>query len=126
MRRAILGLLVALTVTGCASQIMKGYVGKPLQEAMVQYGPPQNAFDMGDGRRAFQWSMENSYTTPTFATNSGTAIPIGNSVYWTQNTQISGGQPITQKCVYTLYARWSESAHSWIVEGFAKPRYMCE
>lgn len=123
LARALAG---ALFLTGCASSVMNGFVGKPVQSAMVKYGPPVNAFDMGDGRRAFQWVMRSTYTTPVTATNSGTAIPMGSSVYWSQNTQISGGQPITNECAYTLYGRWSESANTWMIEGFEKPRLMCE
>lgn len=124
-KQTILG-LAALALAGCASSIMNDYVGQPLQSAMVDYGPPVNAFDMGDGRRAFQWSMTSSYTAPTTVSNSGTAMPMGNSVWWTQNTQISGGGTSSQTCLYTLYGRWDESADVWRVEGFEKPRFMCE
>lgn len=124
VRVAIIAL--ALAVGGCASTVMKGYVGQPLQAAMVDYGPPESAFDMGDGRRAFQWSMTSSGQAPTYVTNTGRAVPVGNSVWWTQNTQISGGGTVTSKCLYTLYARWDDGSSSWRVEGFEKPRFMCE
>lgn len=116
----------ALAVTGCASSIMGGYMGEPVQSAMVKYGPPQAAFDMGDGRRAFQWSMDQSYTTPTTVNNQGNANVYGNSVWWTEKTQISGGQTLNSTCNYTMYGRWSESANAWILESFEKPRLMCE
>ncbi len=125
MKRVFLGLAL-LALSACASSIMKGFVGQPLQQAMVKYGPPLNAFDMGDGRRAFQWEMTSTYVTPTRASTTGNAYGIGNSVYWTQNTQITGGVPITNKCAYTLYGRWSDMAKSWIIEGFEKPSLMCE
>ncbi len=115
---------ISLALAGCASNIMQGYVGKPIQAAMVDYGPPVNAFDMGDGRRAFQWSMTSTSTAPTFVSNSGSATPVGNSVWWTQNTQISGGGTTTRECLYTLYGRWSGSA--WVIEDFEKPRLLCE
>lgn len=116
----------AVLLSGCASSVMGGFVGQPVQQAMVKYGTPSNAFDMGDGRRAFQWVMQSTYVTPTVATNTGNAFGYGNSVSWTQNTTITGGQPITSKCAYTLYGRWSETAKSWIVEGFEKPPLLCE
>lgn len=125
MIRASLGLLL-LTLCACASSIMQGFVGQPLQQAMIKYGPPLNAFDMGDGRRAFQWVMNSTYVTPSYATTTGNAYGIGNSVYWTQNTQISGGQPINNRCAYTLFGRWSDSTNSWLIEGFEKPNLMCE
>lgn len=113
-----------LLLVGCASSIMDGFVGQPVQQAMVKYGPPANAFDMGDGRRAFQWSMTSTGQMPTYVSNSGTATPVGNSVWWTQNTQISGGGTTTRECLYTLYGRWNGSA--WVIEGFEKPRLLCE
>lgn len=124
MRKLII--IAALALTGCASSIMQGFVGQSVQEAMVRYGPPANVFDMGDGRRAFQWVMTQSYVMPTNVTNTGNAYGIGNSVYWTQNTQITGGQPITNQCAYTLFGRWNESAKQWVVEGFVKPKFSCE
>lgn len=117
---------LAVLSAGCASTIMKGYIGQPLQAAMVDYGPPANAFDMGDGRRAFQWSKRSTSTMPTYVTNSGAATPVGNAVWWTQNTQIMGGGTVTSECLYTLYTRWDDTAKSWRVEGFEKPRYACE
>lgn len=124
--KLILAAITSLALTGCASQIMNGFVGKPLQEVMVRYGPPANAFDMGDGRRAFQWVMTSTYVTPTTAYTTGTAYGHGNSVSWTQNTRIVGGQPISNQCAYTMFGRWSDSANSWMMEGYQKPNIMCE
>lgn len=124
--KALIALLAMLATAGCASQIMKGFVDQPIQTAIVKYGPPINAFDMGDGRRAFQWSMDRSYTAPVTATNYGTAAIYGTSAVWTQNTQISGGQTVSGRCIYTLYGRWSDSARAWMVSGFEKPPYACE
>lgn len=124
--KRILAIAAAVALTGCASQIMSGFVGQPLQQAMVKYGPPSNAFDMPDGRRAFQWAMSSTYVTPTYSTTTGNAYGYGNSVNWQTNTQITGGVPITSKCAYTLYGRWSDGANAWIVEGFEKPSFACE
>lgn len=115
---------LALALTGCASSIMKGFVGQPLQSVMIKYGAPANAFDMPDGTRAFQWIMSSTYVTPTYATNSGYATPMGNSVYWQQNTQIHGGQPITNTCAYTMFGRWNGTA--WVMTGYSKPNLMCQ
>lgn len=126
MKRALIGLVAAaLALGGCAASIMNSFVGDPLATVMVKYGPPTNAFDMGDGRRAFQWVMHRSFTMPTNSYTTGTAIPIGNTVMWQQNTRITGGQPINSSCAYTLYGRWSDSANTWMIEGYEKPRMMC-
>ncbi|WP_299327595.1 hypothetical protein [Parasphingopyxis sp.] len=105
---------------------MDGFVGDPIQQVMVRYGPPANAFDMPDGTRAFQWVMDRSYVTPTYQSNTGSATAIGNSVYWSQNTQISGGQPINHRCAYTMYGRWDDNLETWVMTGFERPPLACE
>ena len=121
-----LGAAFLLTLSGCAGSIMNGFVGQPLQQVMVKYGPPANAFDMGDGRRAFQWAISKTFVTPTNASTTGNAYGYGNSVTWTQNTQISGGVPITNSCMYTMYGRWNENTNTWIMAGYEKPKLMCQ
>lgn len=116
----------ALGLAGCASQIMQGYVGQPVQVAMVDYGPPVNAIDMGGGARAFQWLMTQSFRTPVQTTNNGVLYPVGNSLWWTQNTTVIGGQTVTNECLYTLLAQWSEERRVWVVTGFRKPPLRCE
>ena len=136
--RAALIIFCILLLAGCASQIMQGYVGKDMREVMLDYGAPANAFDMGDGRRAFQWVINSSYTTPTYATTTGTvnttgnAYAIGNNVYgnansWVNsNTVITGGQTINSRCVYTMFGVWSELKKGWDIVGFKQPRLDCE
>lgn len=113
---------LAFGVVGCASQIMQGYMGKPLQEVMLDYGPPSNAFDMPDGSRAFQWVMNYSTTTPTQVRTS--SIPVGN--VWYTNTQITGGQAISGECIYTMLARWDQAQNAWIFYEFRPPSMMCQ
>ena len=121
--RILAGLLaVALSVGACASSIMKSYMGEPLQEAMLDYGPPANAFDMPDGSRAFQWVITSAFTTPTTVTS--TTMPIGN--VWYTNTQITGGQAISGRCVYTLLARWEDLQNAWVFYDYRQPSLMCE
>lgn len=114
--------VLAMTLTACASQVMRGYVGKPLQEVMLDYGPPVNAMDMPDGTRAFQWAINSSYVTPTQVIS--TTAPVGN--VWFTNIQITGGQLISSSCVYTMFARWSEEQRAWVFTDFRRPNAMCE
>ena len=79
--RTVLVSSVVALLTGCASQIMQGYVGKDVREVMLDYGAPANAFDMGDGRRAFQWVIGSSYTTPVSAKTTGNVNAIGSTGY---------------------------------------------
>ena len=138
--------VVAFFLCGCASQIMKSYIGKDIREVVVDYGQPQNALDMGDGRRAFQWIMTKSRTTPVVVSTSGTSTTSSaingtvtgtlnnsyvrakaNSTTWlNSNTQITGGETIVSECVYTLFATWNEASKSWQVVGFREPRFTCE
>jgi hypothetical protein len=112
----VLGVVTALT--GCASQIMKSYVGKDVREIMVDYGPPANAFDMGDGRRVFQWTKHNSIATPMTATTTWTWV---NS-----NTLITGGQTLNVDCIYTMFATWDDARKGWIVAGYKTPKLDCQ
>lgn len=127
-----LGKYIAITVmfcmflSGCASTIMKSYIDKDVREVMLDYGPPSNAFDMGDGRRAFQWVMESSYTTPVVANTSGNVSAYGNTAWVNSNTTISGGQAVTSSCTYTMLGRWNDSRQAWIITEFRKPNLMCE
>ena len=120
------GLLLLLLLTGCVSQQLKGFVGQPIHAVVIRNGPPSNVFDLPDGRRVFQWSMNRTFVMPTTAYNSGTAYPSGGSVNWYQQTTIAGGQAYTQRCVYSLYAMWYDSQNTWMVTSFEKPPYACE
>lgn len=123
-------ILVSVLICGCASQIMQSYIGKDLREVMLDYGEPENAFDMGDGRRAFQWVIRSSYTTPVTVTTNGTVstnVSAYRSKSWVNsNTTISGGQTIESECAYTLFAVWNTSTNSWVVTDYRKPKTMCE
>lgn len=119
-------ILSSLVLLGCASQIMKSYLGKDVRDVMLDYGSPVNAFDMGDGRRAFQWVVGSSYTTPVVATTTGNVTAVGPTAWVNSNTTISGGQVINATCLYTMFAKWNESSKGWTVVDFKKPNLMCE
>jgi hypothetical protein len=118
--------LFFIFLAGCATQIMQSYVGKDVREIMLDYGAPANAFDMGEGRRAFQWSIGSSYTAPITATTTGSVNSVGSTSWVNSNTIITGGQVINSQCLYTLFARWNENSRGWFVTDFKKPNLMCE
>ena len=111
-----------VVTSGCASQIMQGYVGKTLQEAMLDSGTPANAFDMPDGSRAFQWIMNSTFVTPTTAMQTGTVTGVGNMALWSSQTQIVGGQAISSSCAYTMLAKWDVSRNAWILTDYREPK----
>src|SRR3546814_15278259 len=103
-----------LCVNGCASQIMKSYIGKDVREAVLDYGPPANAIDLGGDKRAFQWVMNSRYTTPVTATTTGSVNSYGPTAWVNTNTTVTGGQTINSSCIYTLITYWQDSKESWI------------
>lgn len=127
-----------IILSGCASKIMQGFVGKDIREVVLDYGTPVNAMDMGNGTRAFQWKMTKSHTTPTHISSSSRGTGYGSSytygrttdyrmnAYVNTNTVITGGQTVDTSCLYTLFARWDKGRNGWIVTGFKKPKLMCE
>lgn len=101
-------------------------IGKPIQTAIIRRGNPNNAFDMPNGTRAFQWSVSKVSYTPATAYQSGNINTYGNSAYWNSNTQIIGGHPITSTCLYTLYAKWDATQNTYVITGFEKPPLRCD
>ena len=117
---------LALALSGCATSLMDGYIGQPIQAGIARYGPPAFVFDMPDGRRAFQWQMDSQTVVPS--TTYGTAnlyAPPGafSSLNYSQTTY--GGQTVNQTCRYTMYARWNEEQNAWIFESYERPSLMC-
>ena len=70
----IASLAYCIILTGCASQIMESYMNDPLSSAVARYGPPFSAYDMGDGRRAFQWKYSGTSVVTMPSTTTGTMI----------------------------------------------------
>ncbi|MDQ1337843.1 MAG: hypothetical protein QG617_810 [Campylobacterota bacterium] len=126
MKKLVVLIFTVAIMSGCASQIMKSYIGKDVREAIVDHGAPANAFDMGDGRRAFQWTIGHSYTMPVTATTSGSVNTYGSNSFVNSNTVITGGQTINSKCVYTLFGRWNGEKQGWFITDIKKPNLMCE
>ena len=131
MKQIILVSISMFLLFGCAkritaSDIMMSYVAHDIRDVVVDYGPPRNAFDMGDGRRAFQWVISNSRTTPTYASTSGSISGSSSYAWINTNTRITGGQTIISKCIYTLFAEWNEHINGWWVVDFRSPPRSCE
>jgi hypothetical protein len=126
MFRFLITISAVVSLSGCASTIMQGYVQQDVRTIMLDYGPPENAFDMQDGTRAFQWIMRKSGSTPTTVHTTGTISGSGTSAWVSTNSTIIGGRTIESSCVYTLFARWSAGTKGWVVESFHKPKFICE
>lgn len=116
----------ALVLSGCATGIMEGYIGQPVQAGIARYGPPEYVFDMPDGRRAFQWRMESSTVMPTQTYGQvNIYAPPGSYAQANYHQTTTGGQTVTQVCRYTMYARHDAASGAWVFESFEKPSLMC-
>jgi hypothetical protein len=119
-------IISTILVSGCASQIMKGYVGKPISNVVEDYGMPSGSFEVEVGKRAFIWQMNDSYVIPGHTNSTGTIV--GNSVF--TNTYTSPPVISTNRCAYVLYAAQTrtdiEGPAAWTVTGFKKPKLDCE
>ena len=98
---------------------MQGYVGKDINEAILDYGPPSNIVELGDGKRAYQL-IQNQ--TAMYSTGNAYAYGSGNTANAFGTAVTSGSE---SRCVYTLIAKQNK-AGNWIVESFRKPDLMCE
>lgn len=100
MSRIILSVFCSLVVSGCASQVMKQYVGKDIREVYMEHGKPANEFDMADGQRVFQF-------------------------YWGES---SSGSPLGMKggCLLNYITKRDEVNNTWIVIDYKYPdRIVC-
>ncbi len=117
----LIPVLSLLVVASCASAIMEGFVGKDLREVQLEYGPPINAFEMPDGRTAFQWRFDSTTMMPMTTSYSGVAS--GNWVTGTATTY--GGGVFSTPCFYTLFGT-PNSNDSYTIVGFQRPKLDCE
>lgn len=113
--------MLAVVLAGCASKEMETFVDRDITAVMARHGQPHTEFYLPDGRRAFQWKIVETDYTP-------------NSIEWEEEqtgsgqrgeVHQSGGYASTSTCYYTFYAQ-QDSANSWRVVGFEKPRLECE
>jgi len=118
-------LSVALLV-GCATQIMSGFVGKPMTAVVSQYGFPVGAYDIDINKRAFVWQMTNSVVVPGSSFTTGTVV--GSQVF--ANTYSAPAYASSYSCAYVLHAEKTrsdiEGPAAWIIVGFEKPKFGCE
>ncbi|WP_148293981.1 hypothetical protein [Azospirillum sp. B4] len=121
------GLIIALALglSGCATDIMQGYIGRAPQEVMARYGPPYIIFDMPDGRRAYQW-LQISHSTSTGSEESHTRWVDGSNGHRESvtTTQIIPSTTEVHKCFYTMYAHQTP-AGGWVFDSFEKPEFGC-
>ena len=113
-------------LVGCASQIMSGFVGKPMTAVISQYGFPAGSYDIDRNKRAFVWQMNNSVVVPGSSFTTGTVV--GNQVF--ANTYSAPAYASSFSCAYVLHAEKTrsdiEGPAAWTIVGFEKPKFGCE
>ncbi len=122
---AAAAVLACTALAGCATSTMKSYVGHNVADVALDFGPPANAFDMPDGRRAFQWRLRLHEVKPSYVNEHRQVLRYGEMAWVGSPTPIYGGQPLAGKCVWTLFATWQEAVHGWMVGELRKPPYVC-
>lgn len=121
---------IVLLASGCASEIMEGYVGQDITEVMIDYGPPSAVLDLPDGRVAFQWEQDYSYTSPTTTNVVGSSYGYGSGYgygygNYSATATTYGGDTTTWSCLYTFFAKPNPQGSHTVI-GFKKPDLFCE
>lgn len=115
---AVSGIVLVSTLSGCATDIMRGYLGRSPEDVMARYGPPFDVRDLPDGRRAYQW-LETATTT-----SGGTETTIVDKHGRPRTrTEISPTTIEERRCFYTMYAHRTPAG--WRIDDFAKPALGC-
>jgi hypothetical protein len=118
--------LAVLFLSGCASQIMKGFEGKSMVDVVAQYGMPASSYELGGGERAFVWEMSNSVVVP--GNMNTTSTLVGNTVF--SSSYVAPGYVASSRCSYALKARQTrtdiEGPAAWTITGYFPPRASCE
>jgi hypothetical protein len=116
--------LCAMTVwlSGCAADKMRSYIGQDIRAVELDYGPPSNQIDLGNGTRAFQWTKISVNTTPVSAVSTTDKDRKGRK---TTQTQFIGGDQSVTRCLYTFITARSPRTDGWIVTAIQEPSFDC-
>lgn len=87
---------------------LNGYVGKPISEAMLTFGPPTSQYDIAPGQKAFQWDQRGSFATP------GTAARVYGTLI------VNPPREVATRCLITFVAVSTGGApqdmSSWLIQ----------
>jgi hypothetical protein len=115
---------IAFMLSGCVSTHMKAFIGKDIREVMLTEGPPINAFDLSEGRRAFQYRFGGgTFVTPQVSNTATSATVVGNSVWLDQRTITQPAAIVeSQGCVISYIAEFDQKKSSWTVVDIRYPK----
>ena len=107
-------------MSACASDIMKNYLGQPVESVVLDYGPPTTVVELGPGERAYQWRKVS-----TNVVSSSSSGEVRHTKHGTEYEETeTPGYVERQECFYTFYAR--SSGGRWFITNFRKPKLECE
>lgn len=112
--------LAMSVLTGCASDVMKNYIGQPVESVILDYGPPTAVVELDRGERAYQWRKIS--TNAVSGTSSGEVRHTKHGTDFV--TTETPGYIERQECFYTFYAH--SSGGFWFITNFRKPKLECE
>lgn len=111
---------IPIALAGCASDIMKTYIGHPVEAVILDYGPPTTVIDLNPGQRAYQWRKISANVVS--GSTSGEVRNTGQGSRY-EGTE-TPGYVEHRECFYTFYAY--STAGRWYVTNFRAPTLECE
>jgi len=115
---------ISLGVTGCVSTHMKAFVGKDIREVMMVEGAPINAFDLAEGKRAFQYRFGGgTFISPQASSTTANATVIGNTMWLDRKTITQPALAVqSEGCVISYIADYDNAKSSWIITDIRYPK----
>lgn len=116
----------AVTATSCVSTHMKQFIGQDIREVIMVNGQPIDAFDLADGKRAFQYRFGGGQLVqPSVSTESGTAIRFKNQAWFEKQTITKPSRVVElEGCLISYIAWFDEQKNSWIIEDIRYPKQL--
>ncbi len=107
---------------------MKRFVGKDTRYIDIDGDAPVNAFDLPDGRRAFQYLWDGgTCVVPHTTRTRGRVQLVGNTAYHTKQKLLPGDCVLENPGrVITYIAEWNGAKTGWFVVAISNPtRAVC-
>lgn len=115
LRTALFAALLAVLVAGCAStaayeKMLDGWLGKPADALVAEWGPPQATYTYDDGRKSLQYRERSTHTVPPVT---------GYNPYGVQDNTLFSGYTRELVCITTFEADAGGIIRSWKWKGNA-------
>lgn len=122
-RHILTATLAAALLGACAPPVLDKYVGRSITDPMLDFGKPDEVFDLPNGQRAFQWEVQKEGLRPAPRPVIGVGIGYGGGLWSNVTTVGTTYVPYTKSCRYTLIG--ARSGKDWIVTDARQPAPGC-